>query len=163
MTSLQYLYNISKKKLGMDFIFSVLINIKVSTNSRYCFWWKWPDMSEAPKIGSWYFFLQYLKKKCLQVLLYSIVMQKIHIFYGGRVMFVVTWCFHVFIYSKVCSFHYHCWWHRSSTFTFFCLAGLFLSGGPSAGPFCSLLSEMFSGLLQLHQLLCFLWTGCSRT
>ena len=40
--SLQYLYNISKKKLGKKFIFCMQMNIKVSTNWDYCFWWKWP-------------------------------------------------------------------------------------------------------------------------
>ena len=35
-------------------------------------------------------FLQYIKKKVLQLLLCSIVMQNIQIFYGGPVMFVVT-------------------------------------------------------------------------
>ena len=37
-------------------------------------------------------FLQYVKKKLLQLLLCFIVMQNIQIFYGGPVMFVVT-CF----------------------------------------------------------------------
>ena len=37
-------------------------------------------------------FLQYLKKKMLQLLLCSILMQNIQIFFGGPVMFVVT-CF----------------------------------------------------------------------
>ena len=35
-------------------------------------------------------FLQYLKKKALQLLLYSIVMQNIQVFYGGPVRFVFT-------------------------------------------------------------------------
>ena len=35
-------------------------------------------------------FLQYLKKKVLQLLLCSIIMQNIQIFYGGPVIFVVT-------------------------------------------------------------------------
>ena len=35
-------------------------------------------------------FLQYLKKKVSQLLLCSIVMQNIQIFYGGPVMFSVT-------------------------------------------------------------------------
>ena len=41
-------------------------------------------------------FLQYIKEKVSQLLLCSIVMQNIEIFYGGPVMFVVTcfaWCF----------------------------------------------------------------------
>ena len=37
-------------------------------------------------------FLQYIKKKLLKLLLCSIVMQNIQIFYGGPVMLVVT-CF----------------------------------------------------------------------
>ena len=37
-------------------------------------------------------YFQYIKKKVLQLLLYSIIMQNIQIFYGGPVMFVVT-CF----------------------------------------------------------------------
>ena len=40
VTSLQYLYNISKKKLGMEFIFCMQINIKTSTNWHYRFSWK---------------------------------------------------------------------------------------------------------------------------
>ena len=40
VTSLQYLYNISKKKLGMEFIFCMQINIKTSTSWHYRFWWK---------------------------------------------------------------------------------------------------------------------------
>ena len=35
VASLQYLYNISKKKLGMEFIFWIQISIKVSTS------WHW--------------------------------------------------------------------------------------------------------------------------
>ena len=55
VTSLQYLYSISKKKkkLGMGFIFCMQINIKVSTSWHYHFSWKWPDMSKVPKIGIW--------------------------------------------------------------------------------------------------------------
>ena len=41
--SLQYLYNISKKKLGREFIFCMQMN------SWDYFWWKWPDMSKVPK------------------------------------------------------------------------------------------------------------------
>ena len=37
LTSLQYLYNISKNKLGMEFIFCIHINIKVSTSWHYHF------------------------------------------------------------------------------------------------------------------------------
>ena len=35
--SLQYLYNISKKKLGIEFIFSMEINIRVSRSWHYRF------------------------------------------------------------------------------------------------------------------------------
>ena len=38
--------------------------------------------------------LHYIKKKVSQLLLCSIVMQNIQIFYGGPVMFVVTYYFH---------------------------------------------------------------------
>ena len=37
VSSLQYPYNISKKKLGMEFIFCMHINVKVSTSWYYCF------------------------------------------------------------------------------------------------------------------------------
>ena len=40
VTSFQYLYNISKKKLGMEFAFYMQINIKVSTSWYYCSFWK---------------------------------------------------------------------------------------------------------------------------
>ena len=53
VTSLQCLYNISKKKLGMEFIFCLQINIKVPTSWHYRFWWRWPQMSKVPEIGSW--------------------------------------------------------------------------------------------------------------
>ena len=64
VASLQYLYNISKKKLGMEFIFFMPINVKVSASRLYRFWWKWPDMSEAPKTGNWWYFCNVLRKKC---------------------------------------------------------------------------------------------------
>ena len=41
-------------------------------------------------------FFQYIKKKALQLLLCSIVIENIQIFYGGPVMFVVT-CFQVVV------------------------------------------------------------------
>ena len=40
--SLQYLYNISKKKLGKKLIFCIQMSIKVCTSWDYCFWCKWP-------------------------------------------------------------------------------------------------------------------------
>ena len=40
VTSLQYRLNVSKKKLGMEFIYCMQINVKVSTSWHYHFWWK---------------------------------------------------------------------------------------------------------------------------
>ena len=62
VTSLQYFYNISKKKLGMEFIFCMQINIKVSTS--WHFGWKWPGICKVPKIGSWWYFCNIIGKKC---------------------------------------------------------------------------------------------------
>ena len=55
VTTFQYLYNVSTKKLGMEFIciFCMQINIKASRSWHYRFWWKWPDLSKVSKIGSW--------------------------------------------------------------------------------------------------------------
>ena len=66
--SLQYL----KKKLGMEFIFCMHINIKVSTSWYFRFWWKWLDMSKVPKIGIWQYFCNWKKKywNCFCVLLW---------------------------------------------------------------------------------------------
>ena len=50
VTSLQCFYNVSKKKLGMELIFCMQINIKVSTSWHDSFWQKWPDISKVPKI-----------------------------------------------------------------------------------------------------------------
>ena len=49
VTSVQYLYNISKKTLGMEVIFCMQIN-KVSTSGNYRFWWKWPDITIVPNV-----------------------------------------------------------------------------------------------------------------
>ena len=40
VTGLQYLYNIWEKKLGIEFIFCMQINIKIYTSSHCRFWWK---------------------------------------------------------------------------------------------------------------------------
>ena len=52
VTSSQYLYNISKKKLGMEFIFYIQINIKTSTSWHYMEAFKtfWPFRSGNFKI-----------------------------------------------------------------------------------------------------------------
>ena len=52
VTSRKYLYSIWKKKLRMEFIFCMQINIKTAASRYYCFWWKQPDMSKVPKIRS---------------------------------------------------------------------------------------------------------------
>ena len=91
VTSLQYLYNISKKKLAIEVILGMQINAEVSTSWYYPFRWKWPDMFKIPKIGSWEYFCNILRKMVATALC-SIVMQNIQIFYRSPVMFVVT-CF----------------------------------------------------------------------
>ena len=68
VTSLQYLYNISKKKLVMEFIFDMQMNVKVSTICYHPFWWKWPDMSKIPKKGKLVTFVEYIKKNLPQLL-----------------------------------------------------------------------------------------------
>ena len=55
--SLQYLYNISKKKLGLDFI------IKGSTSCSYPFWWKKPDV-QSTQNRKLVIFCNILRKKC---------------------------------------------------------------------------------------------------
>ena len=72
VASFQYLYNFSKTKLGMKFIFCMQINIKLSTS---CFWLKWADMSKLPKIRSKIFaslarLMQDIKKRVLYLLLW---------------------------------------------------------------------------------------------
>ena len=51
--SLQYLYSISEKDLGMKFIFCLQINIKDSASWHYRFWWKWSNLWKVPKIRGW--------------------------------------------------------------------------------------------------------------
>ena len=53
VTILQYLYNISKERLGMEFIFYMQISIKVSISWNFRFEWKWPVMSKVPRLGNW--------------------------------------------------------------------------------------------------------------
>ena len=69
--SLQYS---KKRSQGWSSRFCMQINIKIFRSWHYHFWWKWPDMS---KVGRWIgrrIFLQYIKKKVLQLFLCSIVM-----------------------------------------------------------------------------------------
>ena len=58
--SLQYL----KKKLGMEFIFCMQKNIKISTSWHYCFRWKWLDMFKVPKMENWQYFCNQKKRYC---------------------------------------------------------------------------------------------------
>ena len=133
---LQCLYNILKKKLGREFIFSLQMNTKVSYKLIWTLWatkmptrwyyhycWVWWSILKVLKVISlqylyniskkeevfisWdYFFMEVARyvqstqnrklviflQRVLQLLLCSIVMQNIQIFYGGPVMFIVT-CF----------------------------------------------------------------------
>ena len=89
--SLQYLHNISKNKLGMEFIVCMQINIKVSISWDYRFRWKQPARHlQRTQDRSLVISLQYVKEKVLQLLLCYIFMQNIQIFYGSPVMFIVT-------------------------------------------------------------------------
>ena len=92
MASLQCLYNISKKedrdevnflhadkpqsfyKLALPFLMEVVRQVQSAQNKKLII------------------FLQYIKRKVLQLLLCSILMQNIQIFYGRPIKFVVT-CF----------------------------------------------------------------------
>ena len=96
VTSLQYLYNISKKKFknGVNFLhadkhqsfyklaLSFLMNL-----ARHV---------QSTKNRKLVIFLRYIQKKVWQRLLCSIIMHNIQIFYGSPVIFVVT-CFWVVV------------------------------------------------------------------
>ena len=51
------------QKFKIEFIFCWQISIKISASWDYCFWWKWPDMSEVATIGSWWYFCNMLRKE----------------------------------------------------------------------------------------------------
>ena len=53
ITKVYNIITITQKRLGIEFIFCMQINIKISTYWHYRFWWKWPGMSKAPKVRSW--------------------------------------------------------------------------------------------------------------
>ena len=93
VTSLQCLYNITKKKLRMKFTFYIQINIEVSTTWYYRFRWKWLDMSRIPKIGSWYLF-NILRKKFRNCFWFLVWYKTFKLFYGLSFMFVVTCWLH---------------------------------------------------------------------
>ena len=73
----------------MEVILGKQINVKVSTSWYYPFSWKWPDMFKIPKIGSWQYFCNILRRIVANALC-SIVIQNIQIFYGFPFMVVVT-------------------------------------------------------------------------
>ena len=68
VTSLQCLYNISKKKLWMEFILE-FIKIKTSTSWIINFLWK-PDMSKVPKKGNMLNFCNILRKSIATVFVF---------------------------------------------------------------------------------------------
>ena len=76
------------------------INIKVSTNWKLVlsFLVEVARHVQSTRNRKFIIFLQYVKKKVLQLLLCCIVMQKIQKFYGGPVMSIVT-CFWYFVWS----------------------------------------------------------------
>ena len=82
VTSFQYLYNISIKKLGMEFIFSMQRNTMQFLQVGIIFLM---EVAIVPKVGS----LQYNEKRELWLLLFSIMMKNIQIFYGGSIMCIV--------------------------------------------------------------------------
>ena len=59
------------------------MQIKASRSWHYRFLSKLPDMFKVPQIRI--IFLQYVEKKVLQLLLCSIVMQNIRVFYVGSI------------------------------------------------------------------------------
>ena len=63
VTSLHYLYNISKKKLGMEFILCMQINVKVSTSWLYRFLMEVARYVRSTQNRKLVLFFQYIKKK----------------------------------------------------------------------------------------------------
>ena len=87
---MQYLNNISKKKLGMEFCklaLSFLMEVARHVQSN-----------QNRKLVK---FLQYIKKKVMQLLLHSIMMQNIQILYRVPVILVVP-CFWVVVVKNRC-------------------------------------------------------------
>ena len=93
LTSLQYLYYISKKKLGKKFIFASrytskflkagIILMELTRNV--------PSSQNRKLVIC----LQYLKKKVLQLLFCSILMQNVQMFWGNPIMFL--FCYSHFV------------------------------------------------------------------
>ena len=74
----------------MKLIFCMQINVKVLYNLALLFLMEVTRLIQSTQNRKLVIFLQYLKKKVSELLLRSVVMQNIQIFYGGPVMFVVT-------------------------------------------------------------------------
>ena len=100
VTSLQYLYNIWEKKLGIEFIFCMQININFY-KLALLFLMEVARHVQSTQNRKLVKFLQYIKKNVLQRLLCSIVMQNIQLLYGVSVMFIAT-CFWVVVVKYGC-------------------------------------------------------------
>ena len=89
----------SSKKLGMEFIFCMEINTKVSKNWRYRFWWK-------QQIRRLVIFLQYITKKVFYFLIIAFV------FYCDVKHLDILWgsshvcCYLFLVYSKMGAIFY---------------------------------------------------------
>ena len=82
------LYNISKKKLGMKFIFFHADKYQSFYKLAVSFFMKEMTCPKYRK-GALVIFLQFIKKKVSQLLLCSIVMQNIEMFYRSPVMLLL--------------------------------------------------------------------------
>ena len=81
VTSFQYLYNISEMKLGMEFIFLHGVKHQSFYKLGLMFLMELTKYVQSTKNRKLVIFLQYIKR---QLLLCSLVMQNIHIFYGHQ-------------------------------------------------------------------------------
>ena len=93
VTSLKHFYNVSKKKLGIEFIFCMQINIKTSTSWIMVF-----DESNqtCPKYSKWKVrnFLKYVKKmyyNCFCVLLWCKTIKYFAGFQSCSLLLVIGW------------------------------------------------------------------------
>ena len=77
-TTLQYLGNILRKTYRMKVFFCQQINIKVSSNWYYCFRCVWLGMSKLPKITSWLFLCNFLRKLVMKLILCMQISVKVY-------------------------------------------------------------------------------------
>ena len=94
-SSLQYLYSISKKNLGMEFIFCMQINTSFY-KLALSFLMEVTSIVQNTQNRKMVIFLQCIETIVWQLCFFSIVMQNIQIFYGDPVIFVT--CFFSYIY-----------------------------------------------------------------